>query len=252
MKVQLIRHATVILYLDNKKILIDPMLSPINSMVPIPDVPNESLNPLVELPINIKNIINCDAVLITHTHRDHFDDAAASRLPKNITVFCQPEDEIKIKAYGFIKVYSIHDSYTWDNITFNRTGGKHGHDEIALQMAPVSGFVISSKGQPSIYITGDTVWCGEVKEAIKKYKPEIIVCNCGAAQFSYGKPITMNADDIHRLCKEFQQLKVIAVHMEAWNHCRLSRKDLKYYINRNNIEKSVLVPDDGEILEFNF
>ena len=41
MKIQLIRHATHILYINNKKILIDPMLSPKGAMPAIEDVPNK-------------------------------------------------------------------------------------------------------------------------------------------------------------------------------------------------------------------
>jgi L-ascorbate metabolism protein UlaG (beta-lactamase superfamily) len=250
LKIQLIRHATIILNINNKKILVDPMLSPINSMPPIPNVPNQSFNPLVELPININSIINCDAILITHTHRDHFDDIAAKMLSKNIPVLCQPEDRIKIESYGFTNVCPIDKNYVWNDINFHRTNGKHGHDEIAIQMAPVSGFVISSNGEPSVYIAGDTVLYNEVEEFIEKFTPEIVVCNCGAAQFSYRKPITMTAEDIYELCTKYPNIKVVAVHMEAWNHCRLSRKDLKYHIHTHNIKNSIFIPDDGELLNF--
>lgn len=250
MKIQLIRHATLIVSVNNKKILVDPVLSKAGSMAPIENVPNQSYNPLVELPIDIDNIINCDAIIVTHTHRDHFDDAAAKLLCKNIPVFCQPEDEIKLQAYGFISVHPIKDTYTWDNITFNRTKGKHGHGLIAMKMAPVSGFVISSKGEPTVYIAGDTVWYKEVEKSIEKFKPEIVVCNCGCAQFGYGRPITMATEDIDKLCRRNANIQVVAVHMEAWNHCRLSRKDLISYINTNNINTNVFVPKNGEELSF--
>lgn len=250
MKIQLIRHATLVIYLNNKKILVDPILSSKGSMAPIPDVPNQNPNPLVELPVSIDNLLDCDAVLVTHTHSDHFDDKAVKLLPKKIPVFCQPEDEVKIKSYDFTNVYPIKNALDWDNITLHRTGGKHGHGEIALKMAPVSGFIISSPGEPSVYIAGDTVWCKEVERSIEKFKPEIIICNCGAAQFSYGKPITMSTEDIHELCSKFPDIKVVAVHMEAWNHCRLTRKDLEYYIHKSNIKNIVSIPKDGEVLNF--
>ncbi|NMM61659.1 MBL fold metallo-hydrolase [Clostridium sp. P21] len=250
MKIQLIRHSTLKIYLGNKKILVDPVLSHMGAIAPLPNVPNQNFNPLVKLPVNIDTIINCDAVLVTHTHRDHFDDAATKLLSKNIPIFCQPQDEIKIKSYGFINVYPINNSYTWDNITFNRTNGEHGHGELAVQMAPVSGFIISSNREPSVYIAGDTVWCNEVEKSIEKYTPEIVVCNCGAAQFSYGEPITMTPKDIKSLCYRFPSITVVAVHMESWNHCRVSRKDLKHYIKINNIDNNIFIPEDGELITF--
>lgn len=250
MKFQLVRHGTLILTINNKRILVDPMLSAKGTISPITNVENQNSNPLVDLPLDINSIINCDAILVSHTHRDHFDEVAAKLLPKNIPLFCQPKDEAKMKSYGFKEVYPINNTHIWNEIKFNRTGGQHGHGELALQMAPVSGFIISHVDEPSIYICGDTVWCEEVETAINKFNPEIIACNCGSAQFSYGEPITMDSKDIHKICTRFPNVKIIAVHMEAWNHCGLSRKDLKNYINENNITNFIAIPNDGEALYF--
>lgn len=248
MKIKLIRHATLIIYVNGKKILVDPMLSPAGTYSPIEGVTNHNFNPLVELPINIEKITNCDAILLTHTHSDHFDDAAIKLLSKCLPVFCQPEDKAKLYKLGFTNVFSINSTFTWEGITFTRTAGKHGHGIIALKMAPVSGFVISSIGEPSVYIAGDTVWCKEVNNSIEKFKPEILVCNCGAAQFPIGKPITMTAEDIYKIANSFPNIKLVAVHMEAWNHCRLSRKALKCYIAKHNFSSQVSIPSDGETL----
>lgn len=248
MNIQLIRHATLIMSVNNKRILVDPVLSKAGSIAPIENVPNQSYNPLVNLPIDIDNIINCDAVLVTHTHGDHFDEEAAKLLSKNIPILCQPEDEIKLCSYSFTDVHPISKTYVWNNISFTRTSGQHGHDEIAAKMAPVSGFVISTPDKPTVYIAGDTVWCKEVEESIERFDPKVIICNCGGAQFQYGKPITMTAEDIHELCRRYANIKIIAVHMEAWNHCRLSRKDLKDYISAHNINNNIFIPEDGESL----
>ncbi|PRR83630.1 MBL fold metallo-hydrolase [Clostridium vincentii] len=250
MKIQLIRHATLIISVNNKRILVDPVLSESGSMEPIKKIPNQNYNPLVELPTSIDNITNCDAVLVTHTHRDHFDEAAAKLLPKSIPIFCQPKDELKLHSYGFSDVHPIKYTYIWNNILFNRTKGKHGHGVLAMKMAPVSGFVVSSQGEPSVYIAGDTIWCKEVEKSIEKFKPEVVVCNCGGAQFSFGKPITMATKDIDEICCRYANIKVVAVHMDAWNHCRLSRRYLRNYINANKITSNVFIPEDGELLIF--
>jgi L-ascorbate metabolism protein UlaG (beta-lactamase superfamily) len=226
------------------------MLSEAGSISPIKNVPNQNYNPLVELPINIDNITNCDAILVTHTHRDHFDEEAAKLLPKNIPIFCQPEDEIKLQSYGFTDVQPIRTTHIWNNIHFDRTKGKHGHGIISMKMAPVSGFVISFQEEPSVYISGDTVWYKEIKKTIEKFTPQVVVCNCGGAQLSFGRPITMSTKDVHEICGRYANIKVVAVHMDAWNHCRLSRQALKNYIIDNNINANVFIPRDGELLQF--
>jgi hypothetical protein len=60
----------------------------------------------------------------------------------------------------------------------------------------------------------------------------------------------MDAQDILAICKKSSVVKVAAVHMDAWNHCRLSRKSLRDFIINNNINDQVFVPEDGEMYTF--
>ena len=69
------------------------------------------------------------------------------------------------------------------------------------RLAPVSGFVLSTSGQPTLYIAGDTVWCPVVAGAIDTHAPDIIVVNAGAAQFLEGGVITMDVDDVVQVCR---------------------------------------------------
>lgn len=55
-------------------------------MSPVPNSANDRRNPLVDLPISEIDFQAIDAVLLTHTHHDHFDDTAAERLTKNLLV----------------------------------------------------------------------------------------------------------------------------------------------------------------------
>jgi L-ascorbate metabolism protein UlaG (beta-lactamase superfamily) len=94
--------------------------------------------------MQVQLVVNVDAIIVTHTHRDHFDDAAVSTLPKHLPLFCQPEDENIIKEKVFTNVMVVYDEYMWQGIRLNRTIGKHGTGELAEKMGPVSGFVLCS------------------------------------------------------------------------------------------------------------
>lgn len=250
MKIQLIRHATLVLTMKEKKILIDPMLNPKHTLEAIEHVPITDKNPLVDLPFKAETILDCDGILITHTHRDHFSGLTPDQLPERIPLFCQPEDEEKIKESGFQTVIPVTDSLEWEGITLTRTKGRHGYGDIAAKMAPVSGFIISSHNEPVVYLTGDTVWCTYVKNALLKYRPQIVIGYCGEAKFSYGRPITLNAQDVLSICRQARNSKVVAVHMEAWNHCRLTRKELREYTQKHHIDNRVYIPEDGDSIEF--
>ncbi|WP_378956226.1 MBL fold metallo-hydrolase [Pelosinus sp. sgz500959] len=245
MEVQLLRHATLLVSINGKKLLVDPMLGEAGVMPPIVNSPNSQRNPLVELTLQL-DWQDIDGVLLTHTHRDHFDDAAAEQLPRNIEILCQPEDEEKLKKLGFLRIHPIMDEFFWEGITIHRTAGQHGTGEIATQMAPVSGYVLESKGEPSLYIAGDTIYFQEITKIINTYQPNIIVVNAGGARFNIGDPITMTAEDVAAVCQAASTSKIIAVHMEAINHCLVSRADLRNHLKEEGLMDHVLIPMDGE------
>ena len=252
MRLRLIRHATLSLEYSSRKFLIDPMLDDVEARGPIENSPNPRQNPLVALPLSAPEVVeDVDAVLVTHTHSDHWDATAVELIRKNLTLFGQPEDEDKFRQQGFTNVQPIRTAQTWAGIEIVRTGGQHGKGEIAKEMAPVSGFVFKADGEPTLYVAGDTIWCEEVRSALRQYKPDVIVVNAGAAQFLQGDPITMTADDVIQVCKAAPKARVIAVHMEAINHCLLSRADLAFQLDAARVEKQVSIPDDGEWVELN-
>lgn len=248
MKMQLIRHATLLLEMNELRILVDPMLAQKETMPAIQNSTNDRRNPLVELPVPVEQFGHLDAIIVTHCHRDHFDETAKQLLPKHIPVFCQPTDQTTLQEAGFTQVISIQKSFTWENIRMYRTRGQHGTGEIGTLMGNVSGFVLESAGEPSIYIAGDTIWCKEVEHALVTYHPSITVINAGAAQFATGDPITMDANDVEQVCRFVPDTQVVAVHMDSINHCLLTRNDLHRELKNRDLENRVLIPEDGDWL----
>ncbi len=246
MELRLIRHATFILDFGGVRLLVDPVLSPAGAMPPIDNSPQPCRNPLVELPINECELMAVDGILSTHTHRDHFDTAAAERLPKALPLFCQPADEEKLRGFGFGAVTAVSGRTEWRGISFVRTGGRHGTGEIGEKMGPVSGYVLRGPGEPVVYIAGDTVWCPEVAAALAGHHPDVIVLFAGAAQFLSGGPITMDTADIAAVCQAAPAARVVVVHLETFNHCLLTRPLLHEYLERTGLAGQVSVPADGE------
>lgn len=247
MRLRLIRHATLIVEYGGRTLLVDPMLSEAGTQPPIENSPNQRPNPLVPLPVSTEELLQgVEAVLVTHTHRDHWDAVAAEQIPKTLPILGQPEDEEKFRTQGFADVHSINQAYKWNGITITRTAGQHGTGEIGRQMAPVSGFVFETQGEPSFYIAGDTVWCLEVAEAIRAFQPRVTVVNTGAAQFLQGDPITMTAECVITVCRSAPNAQIVAVHMEAINHCLLTRADLAFQLEAARVIQQVAIPNDGD------
>jgi L-ascorbate metabolism protein UlaG (beta-lactamase superfamily) len=252
MRIQLVRHATLVIEIAGKRLLVDPMLSDKGVMAPIQNSPHPQPNPLVDLPLRMPQILReVEAVLVTHTHRDHWDDAAASILRKHLPILCQPEDAGKFSEQKFTDVRPIELSTWFQKIEIFRTGGEHGTGEIGKQMAPVSGYVLRAlaKSEPTLYIAGDTIWCTAVSDALTKYQPDVIVVNAGGARFLQGDPITMTGDDVVDVCQAAPEAKVIACHMEAINHCLLTRAQLREHLKEIHVNSQVVIPADGEWVE---
>lgn len=245
---RLIRHATVLVELAGKKILVDPMLSSKEALDPIPNAANSLRIPMVDLPFGDKVLAqllqDIDAVLVTHTHRDHWDIAAQTQIPKTKLIICQPADLTKIKEQGFSNVVAVDQTWEWNQITIHRTNGQHGTGEVGKRMGTVSGFVIGHQ-QDKLYIAGDTIWCDDVKQAITEHQPSHIMVNGGGAQFLQGDPITMTTHDVLKLAS-FTQTPITVVHLETINHCYQRRKDFIEAITNQHLQKQIQVPNDGD------
>ena len=238
--VQLVRHATLLVRTGGVTFLVDPMLADAGARDPIPNTPNERRNPLVGLP---DVALDPDAVVVTHTHADHFDDAAADRLDHELPVFCQPEDVDAIAAAGFTDVRPVGSSTPFWGVKLTRTDGRHGHGPIADELGPVSGVVFEAPDEPSVYVAGDTVWCDALADALETHEPAAVVLNAGGARFVGSEPITMTAEDVRKVRAAAPEATLVAVHLDAINHCLLSRAELGAAV------PDVAVPDDGETVE---
>ena len=188
------------------------------------------------LPFPAEEVVrDLDAVIVTHRHRDHLDARAEELLPRDVPVFCQPEDEEALRELG-LEACSVDESTDWDGLRLTRTPARHGSGRIAELLAPVSGFVVDD-----LYLAGDTVWYEDVEETIARHQPRVAIVNAGGAEFVEGGLIVMGIDDVREVVARVPT--VVAVHMEALNHCFLSRDELRRAV------PSVLVPEDGETLD---
>jgi L-ascorbate metabolism protein UlaG (beta-lactamase superfamily) len=247
MQITLVRNATLILEYAGHTFLIDPMLDPVGARPAVPNTPNPRPNPLTPLPKSTRPLITtAQTLILTHLHQDHFDETAKREIPKSIPVLAQPQQVDQIRDFGFASVTAVDPQVTVNSISITRTEGQHGTGEIGLAMSPVSGFVFESASEPTLYLAGDTIWCGEVATTIGRFAPGVIVVNAGAGQFLTGYPITMTAADVAQAHATAPDATLIAVHLDAIAHCVETRIDLANGLEELGIREFITIPDDGE------
>lgn len=253
MNIHQIRNATIIVEYAGKRFLIDPMLAEKGVYPPFPNSPRQDQNnPLIDLPTSIDNITNgIDAVIVTHLHYDHWDEAAKEALPKDIKLYAQNEEDAQeIINAGFNNVEVLQENTVFEGIQLIKTKGEHGRGPMVELAGLVCGIVFKHSNEKTLYVAGDTVWYGGVQDVIETHKPEIIVVNAGDNQFFEGGSLVMGKDDIFEVYKTAPYAEIISVHMEAVNHWALSREELKSFIEEKGMSSHVLVPDDGESYSF--
>lgn len=249
MQLRLIRSATLRIRYAGQIYLTDPFLAAKHTL---PSYGGVSPNPLVDLPIPPEEVLTgADVTIISHLHADHFDTEAQRMLPQDAVIFCQPGDEGRIAAKGFLQVTPVRDTIQRGSTTITRTAGQHGAGKVLDDMGSVSGFVFQADGEPTVYWAGDTIWCDAVREAITRFSPDIIITHSCGAVWGDGGLIVMDATQTVAVCQAAPRSTVVAVHMDSVDHARVSRADLRAFAQASGVPaERLLIPEDGETLTF--
>ena len=249
-KIQLVRNATLLIDYAGHRILLDPMFA---SKGELGCWSGQGITPSVDLKMPVDDIIEgVDMVLVTHAHVDHFDDKASAALDKKIKLFGQQADKQFFLNENFWNAEAIADSVVYNGITIIRTDAQHGTGRMLKNMGDASGFILKAALHPTVYIIGDGVWTQDIADNIKKHAPDYIVVNSGGAIMPGGydaTPIIMDERQVMALIQESGDAKIIAVHMDAVDHCRTTRAVLRKEAKRMNVgSDKLLIPEDGETL----
>lgn len=116
-------------------------------------------------------------------------------------------------------------------------------------MANGAGFYLQLPDEPTIYISGDTVYTKDVERTLTELKPDIAVMASGSACLDISGPILMPLEELVTFVETAPKI-VIANHLESLNHCPTTRLQLKHTLVKNGLLAKTLIPNDGEILSF--
>lgn len=248
MHLQLIRNATLCLNYGGQRLLIDPALDPRSTRPPLAGL---ARNPTTDLPElgGTTEITEANLILVSHLHADHFDDAARAHLSATTPMLCQPDDEANLRAAGFQDVTSL-EHVMFRGISIQATPGQHGSGAILARMGSVMGFILRAAGEPTVYWAGDTILTPGVLEVVEREQPALIVTHSGGAVLG-GELLIMDAAQTVALGRAAPESRIVAVHLEALDHCTVSRAGLRAAWTASGLPATqLLIPQDGETLFF--
>lgn len=252
MRFHQIRNATVKLTYGGKRFLVDPYLAEKGAYPGFAGTCNsQARHPTVPLKTPMEDILDVDAVIVTHTHADHWDDAAVKHVPKEKPIFVQHAyDAQLIREQGFQDVRLLTETTVFEGVTLHRVDGQHGGDAVMNAMGEllgqVMGVVFEAEGEKTLYLAGDTVWNRYVQMALDAFHPEVIIVNAGDARVPEYGSIIMGSEDVHSVCAYAPHSLVIASHMEAVNHACLTRAELRRVARERGFEQNLRIPEDND------
>ncbi|MDW7731965.1 MAG: MBL fold metallo-hydrolase [Methanolobus sp.] len=178
-------HSAFLLSIDNKKLLVDPVLSPVASPVSFVGINRYEYSEDIMLHL-IDEMSPIDAVFITHDHYDHLDYQSIVKLNNKVSHFFVPLGcSAHLIRWG-IPEEKITELNWWEEtdyqgLTVVLTPSRHGsgRDPFSIDTTLWGGWVILGN-RTRIYTSGDGGYGPHFKEIGNKYGPFDITLMEGA------------------------------------------------------------------------
>lgn len=249
MEIQQLRSATMLVSFGSHQLLVDPMLADVGAMPGFKMFGGgRKRNPLVPTPPQTaKALERATGVLVTHEHPDHFDVAGrAWAKTAGLPIWANRMDVPRLRRKG-LDARALEDGEL--DVELEIVPSRHGRGLLGWMLGPVAGYYLAPKGEPRLYITGDSILTDSVREAIERLQPDVIVAPAGAANMGIGGDILFSLEELVELAR-LAPADIVFNHLEALDHCPTTRAGLRERIRIEGLSDRVHVPEDGEILSF--
>ncbi|ETK05707.1 hypothetical protein T229_01365, partial [Tannerella sp. oral taxon BU063 isolate Cell 5] len=99
------------------------------------------------------------AVLLTHLHDDHIDEAAYEMMPKDIRFFVQDKNDRQVvMSHGFNHVEVVGDNTRVGEVSIQKAESQHGNFIMKYPAGHTTGYVFTHPQEKTLYHAGDTIW----------------------------------------------------------------------------------------------
>ena len=219
-------HSSVLVQMNGKNILIDPVFCDHSSPVGFAGPKRFS-----ELPIEPENLPHLDAVLISHDHYDHLDYKTLREINDKVDRYIVPLGvESYLIGWGIesekITNMAWYEETALDDIRIAATPSKHytGRNPLKRNASWWCGFYLADDSH-KLYYSGDGGYCDNFKEIKEKLgEPDLALMECG--QYGKGWPwIHMFPEQTVQAVNDLGAKWFIPVHWGAYCICYNSWDD---------------------------
>jgi L-ascorbate metabolism protein UlaG (beta-lactamase superfamily) len=221
--VRLVGGPTAVIELGGVRLLTDPTFDPpgdhptgnrVLTKTTGPAVPAEQVGPV-------------DAVLLSHDqHPDNLDGSGRAMLAGVPLVLTTAEAADRLG--GPARALPSWERTAVGAVTVTGVPAQHGPDGTTHLTGPVTGFVLSGDGLPTVYVSGDNASLDVVRAVAERTGPiDVAVLFAGAARTALiDGNLTLTAEDAAEAARILGVRTVVPVHAEGWAHFTQGVDDL--------------------------
>lgn len=182
--------------------------------------------------------VECDYILISHAHADHFGDAAAIAERTGAKVIAVPEVIGRFpKAVKNFQPMNLGGTYS---ASFGKVKMVQAFHSCGASGGVPCGFVLTFTGGPTLYFAGDTALFGDMKLFGELFDIDYAV-------LPIGDNYTMGPEDALLAAKFLKTKKVIPIHYDTWPIIAQDPEIFKQAAEKESIPVVVVKP--GESVE---
>ncbi|MEU2347765.1 MBL fold metallo-hydrolase [Modestobacter sp. NPDC049651] len=215
---------TALLELGGVRLLVDPTFDPPGDH-PVGDrVLTKTAGPA----LTAAQLGPVDAVLLSHDqHPDNLDlsgRALLAGVPLVLTTAVGAE-----RLGGTARALATGETVAVGDVSVTGVPARHGPPGAEALAGPVTGFVLSGDGLPTVYVSGDNAALEAVDAvAASFHEVEVAVLFAGAARTALfdRAPLTLTADGVVEAVRRLGGPRVVVVHADSWAHFSENRDDV--------------------------
>ena len=217
---------TALIELGGARLLVDPTFDPPGDH---PLGGGRSLTKTAGPALPAAALLPVDAVLLSHDQHPDNLDVAGRALLADVPLVLTTELAAQ-RLGGAARALATGETVAVGDVRVTGVPARHGPpgaDELA---GPVTGFVLSGDGLPTVYVSGDNAAL-ECVDAVAERFPQVdvAVLFAGAARTALfdRAPLTLTADGVVQAVRRLGSPRVVVVHVDQWAHFSEGRDDVR-------------------------
>jgi L-ascorbate metabolism protein UlaG (beta-lactamase superfamily) len=198
-KITFIGHSTLLIEAAGKKVLTDPWFNePVYGGIYHRRSPG----------IPLENLGDVDIILISHEHKDHYDENALGQLNKEALVILPTEKIVKrVQGLGYSRAEKLEpwERKTIEGLTITALPAKHPVYQV--------GYLISGE-EKNIYFAGDTRSMPELSAIAEKFEIDVALLPIAGLKMLFFIRAVMGPEEAAEAAKTLKAKVIIPIHYD--------------------------------------